>query len=306
MPGSAPISICPVTVEPSRISAGGRTSPTLTSKVPVTGSAWGATSRTRPIAWTFRLRVRKTSISGSGGARVHDLRRDVEDRVAAVLARHPEDHLARLHDLAGLGAARGDRAGAVGVELGPAQPVLGDVELRLGGVDPRLNGVEGLARLVVAHPGGPAVLEQRLLALVVVLGLDQLPARGRQLRARRPQRVLVVLRIEPGDDLTGGHLVADVHQPLDQPPADAEGEVDLGFRLDGAGQRDGLAAGQLLDGHDPDRTDLGRPPPPRPARRRTRASEPPARAGRARQREACSSGSGMVQTLPGSPSTVRL
>ncbi len=68
MPGSAPISIWPVTVEPSRISAGGRTSPTLTSKVPVTGSAWGATSRTWPIAWTFRLRVRKTSISGSGGA----------------------------------------------------------------------------------------------------------------------------------------------------------------------------------------------------------------------------------------------
>ncbi len=193
---------------------------------------------------------------GVGRSAVHDLRRHVEDRVAAVLACHAVNHLAGLDDLAGLGAARGDRAGAVGMELGPAQPVLGDVELGLGGVDPRLDRLQRLARLVVADPGRPAVPQQGLLALVVVRGLDQLPLGGRELGARRAQGVLVVLGVEPGDDLTGIDLIADVHQPLDQPPADAEPEVDLVLRLDGAGQRDGLAAAQLLDRHDANRADL--------------------------------------------------
>ena len=43
-------------------------------------------------------------------------------------------------------------------------------------------------------------------------------------------------------------------------PADAEAEIDLHLALDGAGQRDGLAARTLLDGHhaDPAHLDLGR------------------------------------------------
>ena len=102
--------------------------------------------------------VRTTSISGSAGAGVLDLRRHVEDRVAPVLARDLHDHPAGLHDLAGLGADGGHGAGRIGVQLGVAQPVLGDVELRLRGVRPRLRGLERLARLVVAHPRGPAVL----------------------------------------------------------------------------------------------------------------------------------------------------
>src|SRR5262249_59362070 len=57
----------PVTVAPSRISSGGSLKPTLTSNVRVTGSAWGATVRIRPRAFTFGSLVKLTRNSGSLG-----------------------------------------------------------------------------------------------------------------------------------------------------------------------------------------------------------------------------------------------
>ena len=54
------------------------------------------------------------SITGSAGAWSLIARRHVEDGVAAVLARDLHDHAAGLHDLAGLGAARGHGAGGIG------------------------------------------------------------------------------------------------------------------------------------------------------------------------------------------------
>ena len=117
--------------------------PTLTSKVRVTGSACGATSRTRPFAVTDGSSVRMTLISGRRRRPDH-LRRHVEHGVAPVLAGDLEDHLPGLNDFARFGAARGDGAGDVGLELGVADPVLGDFELRLGVVHAGLGGVEGL------------------------------------------------------------------------------------------------------------------------------------------------------------------
>src|SRR5215471_1686464 len=58
----------PTTVEPSRIASGASVRPTLTSKVLVTVSACGDTSRTRPVAFTLGSSVRVTVISGSLGA----------------------------------------------------------------------------------------------------------------------------------------------------------------------------------------------------------------------------------------------
>jgi hypothetical protein len=100
---------------------GGDHEPDLDLKVPVTGSAWGATSHPAdrldvPVEGQEDLDL------GVGRSGIHDLRRDLEDSVAAVLTRYTKDHLACPDDLAGLGAARRDRAGAVGVELVPAQP----------------------------------------------------------------------------------------------------------------------------------------------------------------------------------------
>ena len=79
MTAPASISMRPVTVAPSRIAAGGSVSPTLTSKVRVTGSACGATSRTRPVARSRSdHRSGVTVIAGSVGADAHELRRHVE------------------------------------------------------------------------------------------------------------------------------------------------------------------------------------------------------------------------------------
>ena len=94
------------------------------------------------------------------------------------------------------------------------------------------------------------------LPIIVVSGLDELTFRGGHVGARRAQGVLFILGIKTGDDLAGLDVVADVDVPLDHPAVDAEGEVDLGLRLDGAGQRNRFARRMLLDGHDPDGTDF--------------------------------------------------
>ena len=54
-PGGAASRMRPVTVAPRRMASGGSMMPTLTWKVRVAASAWGATSRTRPVAFTFGI-----------------------------------------------------------------------------------------------------------------------------------------------------------------------------------------------------------------------------------------------------------
>ncbi len=114
----------PVTVLPRRMAGGGSISRTRTAKVPVTGSARGETSRTRPIALTCGfVRQRDGDVARRVGPRarpavlaeadetlrierraVLDLRRHVEHRVARALARHLHDHAPGRHHLAGLAA----------------------------------------------------------------------------------------------------------------------------------------------------------------------------------------------------------
>ena len=65
MPATPPSWMLPVTVEPRRMAAGGLASPTRTWKVRVTGSAWGATSRTRPMVLTLGSLLRATVTSSS-------------------------------------------------------------------------------------------------------------------------------------------------------------------------------------------------------------------------------------------------
>src|SRR5262245_6007884 len=67
IPASPPRWMLPVTVDPRRIASGGSASPTLTWKVRVTGSAWGESSRTRPVARTPGSEVNDTVTSGSTG-----------------------------------------------------------------------------------------------------------------------------------------------------------------------------------------------------------------------------------------------
>ena len=74
------------------------------------------------------------------------------------------------------------------------------------------------------------------MAVEITLRLDLLGSRGGKRRLRRAERVQFVLRIEFRQHLVRLDLVAHPAFPLDDPPANAEGEVDLvlGPDIDGA------------------------------------------------------------------------
>ena len=74
---------------------------------------------------------------------------------------------------------------------------------------------------------------------------------------RRAQRVLLVLRVELGDDLARLEDVADIDEPLDHASVEAEREADLVLGANLARQRHGLAFRAALDGDGPNRPDLG-------------------------------------------------
>ena len=74
---------------------------------------------------------------------------------------------------------------------------------------------------------------------------------------RRVQRVLLVLGVEPGDDLACLEHIADIDGPLDHASVEAKGEADLVLGADLAGQRNGLAFRAALDGDGPDGPGLG-------------------------------------------------
>ena len=202
------VSIRPVTVAPSSMVGGGSVSPTRTSKVRVTGSACGDTSRTRPCAMTFGSPVRVTRISASADAARRTWAGDVEHRVAPLFARKRRDHLSRLHDGSGARSDCGHDARRVRLELGEAHEIVRRLELRLRGVDLGLRGVHGLARLIVVGAGRPALPQQRVLAFESVGRLGQRRLRRGQRGLGGAQRVLLVLRLEAGDDLPGLDPVA--------------------------------------------------------------------------------------------------
>ena len=132
-------------------------------------------------------------------------------------------------------------------------PVLGDVELRGRVVDPGLRRLQRLLRRIENRPRGEAALHQVVLAVESVLRLDLLAARGVERRLRRAQRVEFVLRIELRQHLVRLDLVADLALPLDDPSADAEGEVHLVFGADVPGELDRVANLALFDGDGADR-----------------------------------------------------
>ena len=247
-----------MTVEPSRMSAGGSVRPTLTSNVPVMGSACGETSRTRPVAVTPAASVRLTVISGIARRRPEQLSRHIEHGIAAACQRDPNDQLSGLHHFAGLRRGRGHDAGGIRVQRGVAHPVLGSLQLRLRDVDLSPRRFLLLLRLLELGARRDAGGEQRLLTLEVACGLGDSCLGRHEIGLRRTQSVLLVLRLDPGYQLSGLDAIADIHRPFDQPSSKAEGQTRLGFGLDAPGIGDGLADLPLHDGHGANRTNFRR------------------------------------------------
>ena len=82
----------------------------------------------------------------------------------------------------------------------------------------------------------------------MVLRLGQRGLRGGGGGLGRSQRVLFVLRLEAGDDLSGFDPVALPQIVLDEAAGNAEGEVDLVLRFDPPGHRDRRSGLALFDG----------------------------------------------------------
>ena len=93
-----------------------------------------------------------------------------------------------------------------------------------------------------------------VLAVESVLRLDLLALGGVERRLRRAERVEFVLRIELRQHLVRLDLVADLALPLDDPSANAKGEVHLVFSADIPGELDRVADRAFFDRDGADRT----------------------------------------------------
>ena len=88
--------------------------------------------------------------------------------------------------------------------------------------------------------GRPAVLQELLLPPEGEARLGQLRLGRREIGLRRAQRVLLVLRVEPGDELAWLEHIADIDGPIDHASVEAKGEVGLVLGADLAGERNDL------------------------------------------------------------------
>ena len=120
-----------------------------------------------------------------GRRAVLDLRRNAEHRIACACACNLDDRAScRYHFARFCSAARND-AGRFGNQLGIAQPVLCKVDLRLRRLDLRLRRLQHGNCLVERGPRHGVLGYQVAHAGIIVLRLDQLRPRCRQLRPCR-------------------------------------------------------------------------------------------------------------------------
>ena len=154
--------------------------PTLTSKVRVTGSAWGETSRTRPLAVTFGsvpsdLRCR----TGSLVRRLKQLAGYIESSIPPIFSRHANNHLAGLYHLARLGAGRRYNPGGIRFQFGVAHAIFGGFELGFRHRDLGAGSLHGLLRALELGARGDIARDESALTLEFAPGLRELRLCGR-------------------------------------------------------------------------------------------------------------------------------
>ena len=216
--------------------------PTLTWKVRVVASAWGATSRTRPVARTVGSLVRAISHQRIARARPHELLGHVEDGVASALTRELHDHLPGMDHFARLGADRGDRARGIGGQDRVAQLFLRDAHLCLSGVDLGLDASRSfcwassnLARDVQPSFKSSCCRPKVRRASVSCASTDE------RLACAERSAFCWIWGSSRATTWPAVTHIADIDGPLDHASVEAKGEAGLVLGADLTRQRNGLA-----------------------------------------------------------------
>ena len=147
--------------------------------------------------------------------------------------------MGRLHDLPEFKASRGNHTRRAGVQFGIAERLAGSSQLRFRRFKRALCGSQLLLRLVVGDAGGEAAREQGALPIKGRLRHAQLSLRRGYACGCGVKIGLLLGRIEPGQEVAGIDVGADIHQAREHAPADTKGEVGAEAGLDLAGQRHG-------------------------------------------------------------------
>lgn len=127
------------------------------------------------------------------------------------------NHLALLHDLSGFRASCCDRARCICLEFSEAQPVTGKLQLGFGVIDARLCGLQPFLRMIELGSARNPSLQQASLSFEIITRLGQLSLGSRKIGLSRTKAVLLVLRVQFGQQLPSLNSVTDVDQPFYHP-----------------------------------------------------------------------------------------
>jgi hypothetical protein len=162
---------------------------------------------------------------------------DVEYRLALPRPRQADDHLSGTHHLSGISADRGDDTVIVGFEFGVAEILAGLNLLGARRIELCRCGLEGFQRLIVLDPRRMAILQQFALPRFLRLAAGHLGVRCGDLGFRDFEVLPILLRIEPGDQITFLHFRTNIDWPLENFAVNPKADIGLVTWLDLSGKR---------------------------------------------------------------------
>ena len=172
--------MCPTTVAPSNMAAGGSIRPTLTRKVLVMGSACGSICRNSSSRCHVGVVDQGHSDLRVARSGTQQLSRHVERGVPLPLPGYSKDHLSGLHHLAGLSSPAYDGSRGVRLELCVAHLVFCNLQSGFGVFNLRLRGLDSRLGLVEQNFGRIFSRQERLFAREVILSFPQPSLRRHQ------------------------------------------------------------------------------------------------------------------------------
>ena len=146
-----------------------------------------------------------------------------------------KDNLGCLRHLPYFGIARGDHTVGIRLQLRVGQSVLSRFQQCLRRLRRCLRGQKRLLRLIERGTRRHLRSKQTLLAIIGKLRLGLLRLSGLKIGGGHIQVGLLLFRIDARKQLARLHALPDLHQPLDDLAADAEGQIGLDTGADISG-----------------------------------------------------------------------